>query len=240
MYETKTDAGTKKEELTSLISQTASSIRLEVTNKTDGLQSQITLNAQNINSKVSKNGVISEINQSAENITIKAAKIDLDGLVSANQFTSKFATIDSLNGQKARIDTIEGNYISAGTVSANYATISNLNAVRSRLETVEANYITAGTVKADYMEVKNWTSGGYIKAGKINADNITTGTLSASNIDVSGIASGLRSYTIYCQGLEVESIFTYKNYAWKPRSINGVTYLVADGGTVSSASDDGE
>lgn len=42
-------------------------------------ESSITQNAENINLKVSKDGVISSINQSAESIKIQASKVEIDG-----------------------------------------------------------------------------------------------------------------------------------------------------------------
>jgi len=48
-------------------------------------QSQFTINQDQINSKVSKNGVISEINQTAEEIKINAEKIKLEGITTINE-----------------------------------------------------------------------------------------------------------------------------------------------------------
>lgn len=48
------------------------------------MQTQITANTQGIATKVSKNNIISEINQSAEQISINASKINLNGAVTAN------------------------------------------------------------------------------------------------------------------------------------------------------------
>lgn len=209
--------------LKSQITQTAEQIRLEVEDTKNGLQSQITQNAGNISLKVSKDSVVSEINQSAETITIKAAKIDLQGLVNATEFTSKYATIDSLNvtnnlvvGVNDRVTTIANDYVRTG----------QLEAVSARISKVESDYISAGTVKANYMEVANWTSGGYIKAGKISADNITAGTLKAERIDVEGVMSSLHSRTLYCNGLSVGSLFSFRNNIVIPQEINGITYLV--------------
>lgn len=111
-----------KEGLESSISQTASQIRSEVSNTAAGLQSQITQNAGEIDLRVTKAGVVSAINMSPESVTITASKIDLNGLVNADQLVSKFAQIK--------------------------------------------------TVKADYMEVANWTSAGYIRTDKIDANAI--------------------------------------------------------------------
>lgn len=69
-------------ELSTKITQTAEEIRSEVKNTENGLQSQITQNAEGISTKVSKSSVVSEINQSAEGIKIKAELLELLGNVS--------------------------------------------------------------------------------------------------------------------------------------------------------------
>lgn len=88
-----------EEELSSKITQTAESITSEVgkkyetkenaTNTKTELQTSIRQTADSINTEVSKkvNGdeIISKINQSAENVSIEANKINLNGAVTANQ-----------------------------------------------------------------------------------------------------------------------------------------------------------
>lgn len=49
-----------------------------------------------ISSKVSKNGVVSAINQTPETILIKASKINLEGYVTASQLEAEMAAIDNL------------------------------------------------------------------------------------------------------------------------------------------------
>ena len=49
-------------------------------------ESNITQNASQISTKVSQNGIISAINQSAEAVSILASKINFNGLVTANQY----------------------------------------------------------------------------------------------------------------------------------------------------------
>lgn len=211
--------------LKSQITQTAEQIRLEVEDTKNGLQSQITQNAGNISLKVSKDSIVSEINQSAEAITIKAAKIDLQGLVNATEFTSKYATIDSLNvtnnlvvGVNDRVTTIANDYVKTG----------QLEAVSARISEVESDYISAGTVKANYMEVANWTSGGYIKAGKISADNITVGTLSVDRLDINGIVTAMQSVRLACHVMDVETSFYLNGKKWTAGTINGISCLVED------------
>ena len=103
-------------------------------------------------------------------------------MVNATEFVTKYATIDTLNATSANLQTLIADKASieqleavsgrVGSLEADHVTAGDLNAVSARLQTVESNYITAGTVKADYMEVANWTSGGYIKAERIDANTI--------------------------------------------------------------------
>lgn len=68
--------------LSTRITQTAQAITLEAqrASAAEGqLSSRITVNAESIETKVSKNGVISSINQTAEAIKISASKIQIEG-----------------------------------------------------------------------------------------------------------------------------------------------------------------
>ena len=67
--------------LQSQIIATKNEITASVNDKTNNLQSQITATSNSISTKVSKGDIVSSINQSAENVKIKAAKIDLNGTV---------------------------------------------------------------------------------------------------------------------------------------------------------------
>lgn len=58
-------------------------------------EATLTVQAGEISSKVSKNGVISSINQTAESVTIQASKINLSGYVTASALDASFATLQS-------------------------------------------------------------------------------------------------------------------------------------------------
>ena len=73
--------------LSTRITQTADSIISEVARATKAegsLSTRITQTATEVSSKVSKDDIISEINQSAEEVSIKASRISLEGLISLN------------------------------------------------------------------------------------------------------------------------------------------------------------
>ena len=95
MISSEVKRATKTEEsLSSRITQTAESITSEVSKTYETkdnantqyqkLSSSITQTADEISSKVSKDNIISEINQSAEAVSIKANKISLEGVTTVN------------------------------------------------------------------------------------------------------------------------------------------------------------
>lgn len=72
--------------------------RKELTSVSDGLEeafSLIQINADGIQMKVSKNGVIAAINLSSEEAVISAKKINLSGYVTASQLSTALATLEN-------------------------------------------------------------------------------------------------------------------------------------------------
>jgi len=208
-----------------VLTRTVEETRLELKDVNENLSAQISINAQQILTKVSKNNIVSEINQTAESIKIKAERIDLVGVVNADELVSKYATIETLNvtklelnnliATKATIDSLNAVSGCVGSLEADHVTVSDLNGVSARLGTVEANYISAGTVKANYMEVANWTSSGVIKADRISASTIVNKLSSVDLVSVRAI--GVSGYMNY-KGTVV---------AWRTKNISGtvITYL---------------
>jgi hypothetical protein len=188
-----------------VLTRTVEETKLELKDVNENLSAQISINAQQILTKVSKDNIVSEINQTAESIKIKAERIDLVGIVNADEMVVKYATIENLNITKLELNNL----------IATKATIDSLNAVSARLSNVESNYISAGTVKANYMEVANWTSSGVIKADRISAATIVN---KLSSVDLVSVrAMGVSGYMNY-KGTVV---------AWRTKTINGtvITYL---------------
>jgi len=206
-----------------VLTRTVEETRLELRDVDQNLSAQISINAQQILTKVSKDNIVSEINQTAESIKIKAERIDLVGIVNAEEMRIKYATIETLNATKLELDnliatkaTVDSlNAVSGrvGTLEADHVTVSDLNGVSARLGTVEANYISAGTVKANYMEVANWTSAGEIKADKISAATIVN---KLSSVDLVSVrALGVSGYMNY-KGVVV---------AWRTQRISSTVVI---------------
>ena len=139
----KQDLGAKADASTvsSQITQTAAAIRSEVSIANADLQSQITQNANNISLSVKKDGIISAINLSSEEASIKADKIKLEGLVTANNYfkinadgsiVASSGTIGGWTiGTKSLHAGSSGNYVSLSTGDSTYAIWAGANASNS-------------------------------------------------------------------------------------------------------------
>jgi len=117
--------------------QTADSIAFEVKRakaKEGELSSSIIQTAESIELKVSKNGIISAINQSAETISIDASKVNITGFVTIQNLATPGATI------------IDGGNITAGTISG---------------ITFNATTINGGTINGAYFESSSWSGNTY-------------------------------------------------------------------------------
>ena len=79
-------------------------------------EASIKVNSDNIELKVSKNGVISSINQTSESIKISASKIELSGYVTASEFSSLKADLAN---------------VTSGTVQASHLYTQNLTATNT-------------------------------------------------------------------------------------------------------------
>lgn len=90
----------------------------KVTDRVTKAESTLTIQAGQIESKVSKDGVISSINQTPESVTISASKINLSGYVTASKFSAEIATINNMLTGKTQIT----------TAAINTARVSNLAA----------------------------------------------------------------------------------------------------------------
>ena len=72
---------------------------------------------------VGDNEIISKINQSAEKITIQASKIDLDGYVTMDNFSSLQGEIDAITGGDAYLDSVNAGMIDADDIDVGDITV---------------------------------------------------------------------------------------------------------------------
>lgn len=143
--------------------------RLEMKDIEQDLQTKITINAGQIDLRVRKDSVISSINMSPETITLQAQRIDLQGLVNAQELVTKFATIASLNATEANLS----------SAIIQKASIEDLSATNLRVQNLELDHVSVASLNAVNAKFNN-----------LNADNIKSGTLSADRIDVATLMIG--------------------------------------------------
>lgn len=118
--------------------ETLTGLYNEVSLTLDGVIGEIEL-------KVDKNGVISSINQSAENITIAANKINLTGYVTASEFSASIADLQYANSLA-----IETNLITATQTDFTYLKASSFTYGNEAIAKVSLTMggIDSGTVLA--------------------------------------------------------------------------------------------
>ena len=106
---------------TAVLERTVEMLNSEMNDEETGLKSQIKQTADKIELKVSKDEVVSEINQSPEEVKIKSEKISLEGTVTANENFKvlKDGSIQAKNGTfEGTINTNSAN-ITGGTIQIN-------------------------------------------------------------------------------------------------------------------------
>lgn len=108
--------------------------------------------------------------------------------------------VGEITADRIKARALEAGFITSDTISATYATITNLNGAIARIQTIESDYITTSKLNAH----------------KINADNITTGTLSVGRL-------GGVSKTPYWISIKIPDSITvrYQNgNTWQEAEVN--------------------
>ena len=223
--------------LSNKISITAQGLSAEITRATNAegtLSAQISVNAQQILTKVSKNNIVSEINQTAESIKISAARIDLVGLVTADEFVSKYATIETLNVTSANLQNLIAGKASISDLNTVSLTVSGkLDAAEFNAENISAMNITVRSVN-----VTGGFNASKITSGKISADRIDATTIVAKLGEFSGQIDVARLFVTEAQDAALIRVSTLQlgigtsgtqlttTARWQSITVNGSTYKV--------------
>lgn len=128
--ETADDAKETAEEVREDLNKKYNSINLQigsVEEEQQNMKTQISVNAAGLTTTVQKGNIISQINQSAEAVTINADRLNLAGYVTAMDLSTGGTT------------TINGSNIKTGTIDASLVTVKNIN----------ADNIVSGSIDAD-------------------------------------------------------------------------------------------
>lgn len=183
------DVSSKYTELDGKISDNSASIKLlpdsitstvkksyidPLTTRMESAEASIKINEQGIESKVSKNSVISSINQSSESVTISASKINLKGAVTISSLDSDLKTsVNNANTASSTLSswsydnnmtTIDGGKVAAQTITAghiaigdftNYATVTENDAATL----LSDQAISSSSTHGDWIEKKDKQTG---------------------------------------------------------------------------------
>lgn len=94
-------------------------------NRVTTAEATLTVQAGEISSKVSKDGVISSINQTPESVTINASKINLQGYVTASQLQSEVADINKFFAGTAQATRMDINTLTCQTAQITNVSLMN-------------------------------------------------------------------------------------------------------------------
>lgn len=192
------------------------------------MKAELIIQSDQISSKVSRDNIISEINQTAESITIKAEKIDLMGLVNANEFTAKYASLETLYANSAYLQNLIIQEVSAvnasvQNLSANKADVSSLNALSASVDSLSANKLDVSQFTASNISALGITVDSARVNGGFHASKITSGTISANRLDIDGI---INSNTFKGSAITVQALYALsgitvngKACAWKTANV---------------------
>lgn len=134
-----------------------------LTGRVSRAESSIEVNSDNIELKVSKDGVISAINQTAESIVIQASKINLSGYVTASQ----------LEAEIAKIKITDSSYITTAGLStqsldANYVDTNTLAVGGTQAKWKEIEVVTDTSLSKSYTTVPGGNGVDYVVIGGVS------------------------------------------------------------------------
>ena len=145
-----------------------------LTTRMESAEASIKINEQGIESKVSKNSVISTINQSSESVTISASKINLKGAVTISSLDSDLKTsVNNANTASSTLSswsydnnmtTIDGGKVAAHTITAEQIAIGDFTNYATVTENDSATLlsdqaISSSSTHGDWIEKKDKQTG---------------------------------------------------------------------------------
>lgn len=159
---------------------------------TQSMQTQLEITAEGLSSTVTKDNIISTINQSSEAVSISASKINLNGVVTAN---NNFK-IDT-NGKMTCVNATVSGSVTTGDLKASGGTIAGFD--------IRGSYLEGSTCS-----LYSGQSGGKLKLGQITLTGQKSG-LYTLGVDYS-INAGATIFTkgyLQCDQINDYSVNTY-------------------------------
>ena len=186
-------------------------------------EASIKVNANGIESKVSKNGIISAINQTAESVRISASKIELDGQTIVEVLTGGYLDVYSINMTECTAGLLHSTSLTAEAINAGEAYFDSLyigsaavatqNWVSGRGYATQSwvnskGYATMADLNTQTNSLSNWVLENYPTKAWINAqDFLPRGALTTKEITV--VSSVNTTKGTYAAGFTVVTNVTY-------------------------------
>lgn len=183
-------------------------------------ESKITQNADNIELRVEKSGVISAINQSAESITIDATKVNLSGYVTITNLATAGAT------------TIDGANITTGKISADRIDVDGLFAKDITAEGSITGLILISEVNVEGGSYRAVVNGGTVTASYVANDYSTIGLFSGEGLSFSTDGDSTKYSSLSSSLLKVPEA-RVSGTIYEGGTALSSKYLAKTGGTLS-------
>lgn len=182
---------------------------VELEERTTKCESQIAINKDNIALRVEKNGVISAINQSAEAVTISASKINLEGYVTASEFSATLADITYNNSLVIETALVNGTTVQATTLKASSFTLAEnqvqIGALTMGSHVSESVLSTTGEINLAHSHAVSVSDDGTVTLGEVSetGGNFRIADTKTYKDGVSAArTSGINSVTLSASGWE--------------------------------------
>lgn len=161
-------------------------------------QSHITQLADNINLKVSKADLISEINVSTEGVRIAGKNIQLDG----NVYMTSYFQVPNANIKDLAVDKITGTNAQFTTMITKGLTADVITSTMIKADTALFNMLFSTTSATDRLAARDaWIKSANIST--LDASKITSGTIAAARLDAGAIVtSGLSANVVKSTHIE--------------------------------------
>lgn len=152
-------------------------------NTVDDMNATLTIQAQQISSKVERNGVISAINQTAEEVKIAAARINLEGYVKASELEATNAMISNLMSGLVAATVLDTNLLKAQQVNSTYVSCNALNIadISTQFRTV-----SMGSVMSHRFVVESASADISLQHSHAVSVNETTGQVQLGEVSATG------------------------------------------------------
>lgn len=193
-------------------------------NEVDNMQATLTIQAKQISSKVEKNGVISAINQTAEEVKIAAARINLEGYVTASELQATEALITNLTSGLTAATVLETNLLNANQANISYLSASALNIADI---TMQIRTVSMGEVMSHRFLVESTTSDISLQHSHAVSVDETTGLVTLGEVSETGGNFNIADTTFYKNGVSAAAAkVTLSTDGW----INGTNTVEASNG----------